>query len=102
MNLGIGLVNGMARITPGRDASKYAPLGYPPEYNIDGPVWVIATHGWIDLILGPRVRGATCVVIDGDWGRPAWRGGDEQLSDGRIATPEPEPAPVYALPSLAP
>jgi hypothetical protein len=101
---GIEVVTGMALVTPGRDANKYAPIGNSPDIKTDLPAWVITTNGW--LTLGPFAAGPaenpTCVVVVGDWSNPQWYiTGDQKIGEV-IVTPLPQPSPVMELPALAP
>lgn len=103
MNLGIDVVSSMGLVEHAFDAYKIAPLGSPlAEVDRDEPIWVINTHGVINLTLGPTVRNATCIVYDGSWYDGVWVGGDE-LEDGAVVSvSDPQPPPVRHLPPLAP
>lgn len=104
LNLGIDVVSGMALITPGRDANKYAPLGNSPDIKTDKPAWVITTTGWLTLGVfsaGPA-ENPTCVVVAEDWDNVQWYLTGNQMIDDNLVTPGPQPSALFSLPSLTP
>ena len=91
---GIDVVTGMGLVTPASDAGMYVRLGNPPDLDVDTPAWVITTHGWLNMLMGPTVESPTCAVIQGDWGNPLWFDTGNHVIGSVVATAFPEPSPL--------
>jgi hypothetical protein len=101
---GIGVVDRMGLVAPGRDVPRYVPVGNAPEVKTDAPLWVIVTNDrWLSFPLAPgSIRNATCIWRD-QRGDPLWFAtGDRMIEGGRIETPFPDEQPTLTLPTLAP